>query len=220
MSGPRAVHEHEFEPEPGLPEPLPADEHVLWQGAPDWRALARRVFHVRAVALYFAAILLLRGTLVVHDGGSLAEALRAVALAAPLFVFALAGLIGIAFWSAATTAYTITDRRVVMRVGIVLSVTYNLPYARIEGAALSRHATHRDLAITLLPGDQIAWAHLWPHVRPWQLRRTQPMLRCLPEAERVAALLTQAWSRATGLAPQPQLHAVRRPPAEAALAAN
>ena len=195
MSGIR--HEHEFEPEFGLPERLPAGERILWQGAPEAAALARRVFHLPAVTLYFAAILALRYALAVHDGAGTAQALKSVALIAPLFAFALACLGGLAWASARTTAYTITNRRVVMRVGIVLSVTYNLPFTRIEGAARSSRG---DLALTLARGDQIAWLHLWPHVRPWRLRHTEPMLRCLADADAVAALLTQAWSRATGLA--------------------
>ena len=31
-------------------EQLPKGERVLWHGAPDWKALAMHVFHVRAVA--------------------------------------------------------------------------------------------------------------------------------------------------------------------------
>ena len=40
----------------GLPERLPDGERLLWQGAPDWRALARQAFHVRGLAIYFGAI--------------------------------------------------------------------------------------------------------------------------------------------------------------------
>ena len=35
-------------------------------------------------------------------------------------------------FAARTTLYTLTDRRVVMRIGIVLTVAYNLPLVRIE----------------------------------------------------------------------------------------
>ena len=40
MTAPRPVHEHEFEPQFGLPERLPDSERLLWQGSPSWRALA------------------------------------------------------------------------------------------------------------------------------------------------------------------------------------
>ena len=62
------------EPLRGLPEPLPAGERILWQGAPDWRALAVDVFHVRAVWIYGALLIAWRIVTIVHDGGSLAAA--------------------------------------------------------------------------------------------------------------------------------------------------
>ncbi len=43
-----------FEPIRGLPEMPPEGERILWQGSPDWRALAWRVFHIREVTFYFA----------------------------------------------------------------------------------------------------------------------------------------------------------------------
>ena len=60
-------HEHELEPQFGLPEPLPASERILWQASPQWRGVALRVFHVRKLAVYFALILALRGALLVSD---------------------------------------------------------------------------------------------------------------------------------------------------------
>ena len=39
--------EHEFEAALGLPEPLPRGERLLWQGAPDWRVMAREAMHLR-----------------------------------------------------------------------------------------------------------------------------------------------------------------------------
>jgi hypothetical protein len=35
--------EHEFEAQLGLPEKLPKGESILWQGAPDFKAVALRV---------------------------------------------------------------------------------------------------------------------------------------------------------------------------------
>jgi hypothetical protein len=147
--------EHEFEAARGLPEQLPAGERVLWQGAPRWQTLARHAFHVRLLAVYFAALL--------------------------------------AWLAGRNTVYTITNRRVVMRIGIVLTVTFNLPYRRIESAGLRRHPDGTgDIALVLSEGDQIAYLHLWPHARPWHVRRSQPMLRAVPNCERVSALLAQA----------------------------
>jgi len=50
---------HDEEPVRGLPAPLPADETLLWQGAPDPRSLAQRAYGVRAVAIYFLFLLAL-----------------------------------------------------------------------------------------------------------------------------------------------------------------
>ncbi len=194
------IPEHEFEAEHGLPEPLPPGERLLWQGAPDWRVLAREAFHLRTLALYFAVILGLRAATVLAQGSGALAALEAVVWLLPPVGGAL-GMVALLAWlSARTAAYTVTDRRVVMRVGIVLSLSFNLPYRAIEAAAL--HAGPRgsgDIALTLGGGDRIAWLHLWPHARPWRLRQPEPMLRCVPDAARVAGLLAAAWSAARGV---------------------
>ncbi len=187
-------HEHDIEPQHGLPEALPAGERLVWQGAPDRKRLAFDVFHIRAVAVYFLLILVLRGALVIHDGGTPVEALAATTWAALLFALALGLLWFLADLISRTTVYTITDRRVVMRVGIVLSLSFNVPYTRIVAAqARRRHDGSGDLVLELMPEDKIAYAHLWPHARPWQFRHPQPALRCLKEIDEPARLITAAW---------------------------
>ena len=199
-------HEHEFEAQYGLPERLPAGEHILWQGAPAWRELARCAFHLDKLALYFGVILALRATVVVAEGGSPATALHAVAVLAPLFAIGLSLAALLAWLTARTTAYTLTDKRVVMRIGIVLSVTYNLPLRCIAGADLRPlQGGSGDISLALLPGTRIAYLQLWPHARPWRVKEPEPMLRCLPDAERVAGLLAQQWSRANQLPVQPSV---------------
>ena len=187
-------HEHEFEPAPGLPEPLPAGEHVLWQGVPDWRLLARECFHVRKLAVYFALLVAWRVESVVTSGSGLRETVVATGMAIGLAAIAL-GLAALMAWmSARTTLYTITNRRVVMRVGIVLSVTFNLPFRKIDSAGLHPLSAGRgDIALALEPTTRIAYPHLWPHVRPWHVARTQPSLRCIDDAQAVAETLTNAW---------------------------
>ena len=206
-------HEHEFEAQRGLPEALPAGEKLLWQGSPDWKMLARRAFHLRKLAIYFAVLVVMRAAFVLGDGRSAVDALRAAVW--PLAWAALAmSLVALLAWlSARATVYTLTDKRVVMRIGIVLTLTFNLPYKRIAAAGLHLDADGSgDLPLTLLPGDHIAWLHLWPHARPWKLARPEPMLRSVPDAQRVARLLSQAWSHATGLAlAGPAVEAAPRP---------
>lgn len=194
-------HEHEFEAAPGLPEPLPAGERLLWQGRPDWRRVALRAFHVRKLAIYFGVILALRGANVLADGNGIGAALLAMAWLLPLVAFALGTVLMLAWLTGRTAIYTITSKRVVMRIGIVLTLTFNLPLKRIASAGLRIERDGLgDIPLTLTDGSQIAWVHLWPHCRPWQLRRPQPMLRSVQNAELVAAILAKAWSQATGVA--------------------
>ncbi len=184
-------HEHEFEAAHGLPEPLPPGERILWQGSPDWTTLANQVFHVRTLGIYFAAMLIWRAGMAVYDGGDAWDALRSVALLAPLALLAIGILMLVAWLMSRTSVYTLTDRRVVMRLGIVLCVTFNLPYRMIESASLRSNPDGTgNLALVLAPGERIAYAHLWPHARPWRVTRTEPMLRAIPDAVRVGQLLT------------------------------
>lgn len=194
-------HEHEFEAVHGLPEALPAGEHLLWQGSPDALALARQALHVDKLAIYFGALLAWRLIIGLHDGQSAVQIAQALTGMLPLAVVALALLGGIAWLIARTTVYTLTNRRVVMRIGVVLSITFNLPFAEIKAADL-RLRGHRGIGdITLQLGGEgrIAYLHLWPHARPWRLRQTEPMLRALPEAAAVAQRLAAALKQAEAL---------------------
>jgi hypothetical protein len=202
---PQIAREHEFEAQYGLPEKLPDGEHILWQGVPDWKVLARRVFHVNKVAVYFALMLAWRFTNTLADTQDVGAAFASLAWLAPFFALGLGLLLLLGWWSARSTAYTLTDQRVVMRIGIVLTVTYNLPLKRIESADLHQAGSGcQDIALTLERGTNIAWAHLWPHVRPWRVAKTQPMLRALPDAPAVAALLATAWSEVNGVTATPK----------------
>jgi hypothetical protein len=205
-------HEHEFEPQYGLPERLPQDERILWQGSPDAGTLARRAFHLRKLALYFAALVAWQATTLATPGQDLAG--FALGLVWPLALAALAlGAVALLAWLTASTAvYTLTDKRVVMRIGIVLTMTFNLPLRTIESAALRRSTEgSSDIVLSLRGPDRIAYLQLWPHARPWHLARPQPMLRAVPQAQAVAHLLSQAWAAANGMpavaqqaGPQPQ----------------
>jgi hypothetical protein len=189
--------EHDFEPEHGLPEPLPAGERLLWQGSPDWRTLAVRSFHLRKLVLYFGVILVARAITVVAQGGSLLDGAVAAVWLTPAVALALALVTLLAWLTGRTTVYTITDKRVVMRIGIVLSLTFNLPFNKITGAGLRGHGDGTSsIPITLEPAEKIAYVHLWPHARPWRVARPEPMLCAVPNAAQVAQTLSRAWSAA------------------------
>lgn len=211
--------EHELEPEHGLPQRLPADERVLWQGAPEWKALAVRAFHMRTLAGYFAILLLISGGVAAADGGGLRGSAVTLATFASLAAFALATLASLAWLAARTTVYTVTDKRVVMRIGIVLSATFNLPFSKIGAASVGKTAGDKaDIALALDGPDRIGYGNLWPHARPWHVRKTEPMLRAVPDGARVAALLARAWSESRGVPLLTGASAASPPPAPAAVA--
>lgn len=192
-------HEHEFEAAPGLPEPLPKGESILWQGAPDFSDLAIRVFHIRKVAIYFAVLVAARGVFLASSGTNAVATLSGMLMPAALAVTALGALAVLAWLTARTTAYTLTDQRVVMRIGIVLTLTFNLPFKRIETAGLQLTPKgFGDIPLALSGGDRIGWLNLWPHARAWHIAKPEPMLRCIPHAKAVATQLQTAWARATG----------------------
>jgi len=198
------VNEHESEPLHGLPELLPEGERMLWQGAPEWRPLARRAFHVRSVALYFAVLIALHAGTQLADGTSLAQTMASAAWLVPLALTALGILVTLAWLVARTTVYTITDRRVVMRVGVVLTVTFNIPFRTLKTAALRLYGDGTgDLPLALATDDRISYLHLWPHVRPWRVSKTEPMLRAIPDAAIVSDLLARAVIAAEGSSVRP-----------------
>jgi hypothetical protein len=192
-------HEHEFEAAYGLPEPLPKGESILWQGAPDFGDLAVRVFHMRKVAVYFAVLVAIRGFFLYSSGAGSATILVGMLIVAGLALTALAALGILAWLTARTTAYTLTDQRIVMRIGIVLTLTFNLPLKRIETAGLLLTGKgFGDIPLALSSGDRIGWLNLWPHARPWRLAKPEPMLRCIADAQAFAAILQKAWAQASG----------------------
>ena len=185
----------------GLPERLPVGERLLWQGAPDWRVLARQAFHIRKLAAYFGIIIAwvaVDAVLRREPAASVALALlRDTAIAAvPLGLVA-----GYAWTVARTTVYTVTDRRVVLKIGLALPVTINLPFARIESAAVKSRADGAgDISLELRGSDRLAYPVLWPHARPWRLSRAEPTLRGLRDAGAPARILARALAASADMA--------------------
>ncbi|MDJ0851993.1 MAG: photosynthetic complex putative assembly protein PuhB [Myxococcota bacterium] len=200
----RPVAEFESEPIRGLPEALPEGERILWQGAPDWRSLARRVFHTRKLAVYFAALLVLRAAFALADGQPLNAMLASLAGLATVGLASLGVLTLLAWLNACATVYTITNRRVVMRFGVAFVMALNLPFRAFESAALKLHGDGSgDIPLSVPGAESLGWIMLWPHARPWRFgKRVQPMLRAVPEAESVAALLSEQLAAAAQHEPE------------------
>lgn len=211
-----------FEPIRGLPERLPDGEEILWQGAPGWLGLAFSVFHVRLVAVYFAAIAASRVAFAIVDGQPVATAVAYLAWPSALAFAAIAVLCLIAWGYQKTTVYTITNRRIVIRSGIAFQVTFNLPFRVISNVGLRLHRDRTgDIALTLNTADRIGYAHLWPHVRPWKLTNVQPMIRNVGAPQQVAATLADALlaqndrSEPQNRTSRPTMHASQKPAAYA-----
>jgi hypothetical protein len=187
------VNEHDYEPIPGLPAQLPTGESILWQGAPEWESLARRAMRLRLLTLYFALLIAWGIAGGVSDGTPLAEIALSASRLAGLGVGAVALLALFAWLVARTTMYTVTSRRVVLRYGIALPITIQIPFSKIETAGLHQWSDGTgDIALSLPRGERIAYLVLWPHARPWKLGHAQPSLRSIPNAAAAAQILSRA----------------------------
>jgi hypothetical protein len=201
------------EPIPGLPDHLPEGERVLWSGGPDWKSLALHVFHVRAVAIYFAILIAWEASSGLSAGVAAGEAATTAVLQVLLAVMAI-GLLSLFAWLIArSTVYTVTNERVVIRAGVALPKAVNIPFKVIGSASLKARASgNGDIPLQLTGPDRVAYLSLWPHVRPWRLNNAQPMLRGLPDAAKAAQVLAGALAEKAGQpAPRIAVPAAEKP---------
>jgi hypothetical protein len=182
-----------FEPRRGLPGVLPPGERLLWQGTPNWRGLAVRSFHVRKIAAYFAFLALWRIATGVAGEQSVKSLAIGAGFIAVLGVAAIATLAGLAYLNARSAVYSITTRRVLVRQGVAVPVTLNLPLQYIEAAGLRlfRDGTG-DIAMTICHAQRIAFIINWPHLKPGRFTRPEPSLRALDDAREAARILAGA----------------------------
>jgi len=204
----------DFEPVRGLPKRLPAGERILWQGAPDAADFAFRFLKLAHLTGYFVALVGWAVVSTALEGAAVHEVSAAAASFGAISLLALGLVRGYAELVARTTVYTMTDRRFVIRVGVALPISINLPLSRIDSAAMrSTHEGTGEIALTLRPGDRIAYLALWPHARGWRLARPEPVLRSIRDVRAVSAKLALALggtlSPTTGSSPHPAM--VSRP---------
>ena len=190
----KAHHEHEFEAALGLPEDLPRNEYIVWQGRPEWRQLAIEAFHVRKIAIYFAVMVVWQWVSLLESNAAGMDMLKQLGTSIGLALLALAVLSWSAYWSAQATMYTLTNKRIIMRIGIVLSLTFNLPLKKITACDLQLLSKQTgNIALGIATDSPIGWLNLWPHVRAWRVASPQPTLRCVPQAESLAKKVLQTW---------------------------
>jgi hypothetical protein len=181
----------------GVGEALPPGESLLWEGQPDLKALAFRVLHLRLLLVYWGVVA------VAFVGVGVMQGRGTGALAADLAwlgVVALLGsalLFGLAAAIRKSTTYALTDKRVVVRLGVAFPSVLNLPLHRID--AVDFRSTGRESGeVVLTPSgtDRVGWFYLWPHAQPWNLRDPKPALRALPAAEEVGRRIATEVTRA------------------------
>lgn len=184
--------EHAGEPVRGLPGFLPADEHIVWQGSPDWRVLARTAFHTRVIAGYFVALVAFALISALVAGVTGPGDLIGVAMTAALGIVGVGLLHLLAWGSARTTIYTLTERRIVLRIGMALPKCINLPLKAIGAVDMAARADGSgDLPLALNGAAKLGYVALWPHARAWHIVKPQPMLRAVPDAATVATLIAR-----------------------------
>jgi hypothetical protein len=187
------MSEYESEPIRGLPGNLPPGEAIIWQGAPEWRRLARGALHVRGVAFYFAALVAWRIGIALNNGEALASTAHGIGLIAALASAGVGLLLLFAWLSARTTVYTLTNKRIVLRFGVALPMCVNLPLARVAEAGIAKFDDGcGDIPLALTSGSGLGYLQLWPYARPWKLAQPQPMLRAIADVDHVAGLIAQA----------------------------
>jgi len=204
-----------------LPADIPPGERVLWFGKPESISLWRRAYRADWVAAWFALATIWNFASGAADQGALVGfvwAVRTLGLGAA----ALAIFYFLAWLSARTTLYVVTERRVVIKTGIALPIFYNVPFKQIGSASVRTYADGTgDVPVTLINKQRIPYLALWPSARPMRFTSPEPALRCISNARQVAETLGRALAAAAGEAParMPRAEAAVNGPAIAATAA-
>ena len=188
------MSEDDFAVEPieGLPELLPKGEVILWQGRPNWLRLTIESLNLWWVIGYFGLLAAWRFLSVIDYmpfGTSISASIPF------LFVAAFVGLLlcSVGYIQAKATLYTITNRRVAMRIGAALTVTLNLPFTKIDNAAVAiKRGGFGNIAFETSGKTKFSYFVLWPHARSWYCSKPQPTLRCIADIEKVSSILGDA----------------------------
>ncbi len=174
-------------------EPRAAGERVLWQGRPGPKAVFWNIFRARWVALYLVVLAVWRisGALTAPDSSAaLGGAIASVAVLAGV-IFGLLWLFAVL--TARASEFTVTNERVIMKIGIALPMTINVPLDLIQRADLrTRRDGGGDIVLTLVPQHRVSYIVLWPYVLPFHFLHVRPSLRCLDDVDAAAKALAKA----------------------------
>lgn len=164
----------------GTPAP---NEKVLWKGRPNPSVLAMSAFHTRTLGLYFVGLIVI----------ALAMGNNNAAIVAAVLGTALLGLLYLLAWlSARSTLYILTDARLIMRIGIAIEKRINIPLKQVKAAHFrARGKGLGDIALELGGDRLLGTLILWPHVRPGHINFPQPMLRAVPDAAHLAQMIAE-----------------------------
>ena len=177
----------------GVESPLPDGESILWQAKPERSALALHAFHARKIALYFLALICLSAIFARGEAEPLTFFLNSAKWLALGGAMACTFAFTVAALASRTTLYAITERRVVMKIGIALPIVLNIPLNIIDGVDIKRRPDGTgDVALRLANKSRVAFAVLWPHARAWHVRYPEPLLRGVTNVDAVGATLKQA----------------------------
>ncbi len=167
-------------------------EQMVWQGGPTMVALLLRLYHIRIVAAYGVLLTLADIVAAKLKGEEMWPALAAAIPGTLTTLGALAIFAALAWCSARTTRYTLTDRRLVMQCGVALPKTIGIPLSQIAAVAVRvRGDGTGDVTLQPKPGAKLVFLKLWPFARPWHIRKPEPMLRDVPAAGYVGTVLSR-----------------------------
>ncbi|HMS01944.1 MAG TPA: photosynthetic complex putative assembly protein PuhB, partial [Gemmatimonadaceae bacterium] len=138
----------------GVAHALPPGERLLWQGVPEPGLLARHVFHRWLIVGYFAVM---TGYWVVRTVGTVEmdAFLPMLGIRLGLAVLVVGTVEFLARVIARTTVYAITSKRLVLKIGMVLPMSINIPFKRVADAAVGRFRDGSgQIALSLVPGNR------------------------------------------------------------------
>ena len=177
----------------GVEMPLPEGERVLWQGNPSRGALALHAFHARKIAIYFCVLIVMTALFARGEAQPMQFFTTSALWLAIGGAMSTAFAFTVAMLSSRTSLYAITERRVVMKIGIALPVVLNIPLNIIDAVGVKKRADGSgELSLKLANKSRVAYAVLWPHARAWHVRYPEPLLRGIPNVDVVGDLLKQA----------------------------